>query len=772
MPLFKIQNPNIRDRLRYNILPSDVEKAAIQLSIDFAKSRLAEIEAHDTTQDSNVAFRRYISDYSSLLAPIRRLSVEILLLIFLDPDLHDSKWIGPNQVMIVYRPYAIGGVSYHWREVTRATPMLWSSFQISFRRRQCTDLERIRTALELSKHLTLSISFGSAYMYPEDGSSELRQHIQAVTEIAAEILLHAERWGRLVVPLERNFLDLLSPARGRLLCLQELGFGDVIGMELEKIRIFEDAPELRSVSMTRPSSMEYLPFLPWKRLIQVSTFMHTRLSIERMLQRSPQLSGLVLYTTGGSDSGHLDSPQRSPNLRTLVLNGYEGGSCLNVLGSMDTPVLKEMYLRTCWAWNPVAIPALLRRSGCSLEILVLEQSRIRPAELLALFSEIPTLSTLVLLDNPHNAVTNMVLEALIPRGSGGGVLPSLHTLVLRGTYLFGTDKLLALLESRMCSNPPLINIDIIHHGGELRTSDLDRFAALSGRGVQATYLPRVLRPQRWLPGVSLRGNSDACIWCIVARHPSDRTDTTRRTAYSKPYDGAEFHRPTTKEIERKNVRKGGADIKKDEACPVSRRRARKPGGVYAQSTCGVWYPCLRATVPAGTVARRKQMRTRPSKSPSRGEHGPVLPHLRLPFLSVPPSLLGHRTEEHDQCNRSDRFSRTAQDAYLPADKQIRRVYTRPHMSPAAGRYAIICTPTRILSRTSTSTQEPEPASPPLSSPPRSSPPHCWHRRAGVSIRMRNDMDSTRQEKDKNEESGIWHAAPPVVGAKRRPRAPP
>ncbi|KAJ6482701.1 hypothetical protein C8R45DRAFT_1215414 [Mycena sanguinolenta] len=479
MQLFQIQNPDIRYRLRYNILPSDVEKEAIRLSIDFAKShlRVTEIQAHSTTHDSNAAFRRYILDYTSLLAPIRRLSVEILLLIFLDPDLHDSKWIGTNQVT-VYQPYAISGVSYRWREVTRATPILWSSFQISFRRRQCTDLERIRTALELSKHLTLSISFGSAYMYPEDGSSELRQHIQAVTEIAAEILLHAERWGRLVVPLERNFLDLLFPARGRLLCLQELGFGHAIGMYQEQIRVFEDAPNLRSLCLHEAESMHRLPVLPWVQLTQISTPLQAGHTTEEILEQSSKLRDVIFYIGPGSVEEHQIHPHRNPEMRKIVLIGTESAQAFCVMDAlrvMQAPALKELYVISCWAWNPVSIQAFLHHSRCSLQTLVLERTRVRPAELLALFPAIPSLGTLVLLDNSANSVTNVVLEALTP-SLAGTALPSLHTFVLRGTtYFCSTDKLLALLEGRIHSQPhPPMNLDIVLRDRDLRTADLDR----------------------------------------------------------------------------------------------------------------------------------------------------------------------------------------------------------------------------------------------------------------------------------------------------------
>ncbi|KAJ6482694.1 hypothetical protein C8R45DRAFT_1075783 [Mycena sanguinolenta] len=505
MQLFEIQNPDIRDRLRYNILPSDMEKAAIDLSIHFAESGLVEIEAQDSTQDSVATLRRYTEEYSSLLAPIRRLSVEILQLILAEPNIHDTKWIGPNRVTI-YRPDLIGAVSYRWREVALATPILWSSFQVSLRRSRCSDLQWIRTRLELSKNTPLTISFSAAHMFPEDGSTELELHTQAVREIAAEFLLEAERWAHLALPFESDFMDLLSPAQGRLHWLEVLGFGKAVSMGQKTIKIFQNAPKLRSLSLSEAASIEHLPddAFPWKQLTQLSTPFDSKPSVETILERSPQLQALILYADDAADldTPNLGFPRRNSKLRTVVLNGEQSEqiSCLDILASMDTPVLKEIYLSRCWAWNPLRIPALLKRSKCSLETLVLVQSRVRPAELLALFSAMPTLRTLALVNNAPNTVTNIVVQALTPRSQAVPMLASLHTFVLRGTYLCSTDKLLALLESRIRHQHPLMNIDIALDDRLLRTPDLQRLAAFAGRGVVTAYSPSVLSVYAGAPG--------------------------------------------------------------------------------------------------------------------------------------------------------------------------------------------------------------------------------------------------------------------------------
>jgi hypothetical protein len=124
MMLFEIQNPNVRDRLRYNLLPSGVERAAIVDSISIARLRLAEIQAQDFTtsglDDEEVTLRQYIAEHSSLLAPIRLLSVDILQTVFLDPDIHGFTEMGmkpPPSTVYIYRPNVLAAVSHHWRDI-------------------------------------------------------------------------------------------------------------------------------------------------------------------------------------------------------------------------------------------------------------------------------------------------------------------------------------------------------------------------------------------------------------------------------------------------------------------------------------------------------------------------------------------------------------------------------------------------------------------------------------------------------------------------------
>jgi hypothetical protein len=120
----------------------------------------------------------------------------------------------------------------------------------------------------------------------------------------------------------------------------------------------------------------------------------------------------------------------------------------------------------------------MKRSGCYLEVLLLQECRVRPPELIELLSAIPTLRKLVLSDNIPNTVTDAVLHALTLSGVPG-ILPTLNTLILRGNYLFSIGKLLTMLEGRMGSQPPLMNIHVALPSRQVTKPELEKFAALA-----------------------------------------------------------------------------------------------------------------------------------------------------------------------------------------------------------------------------------------------------------------------------------------------------
>jgi hypothetical protein len=491
MMLFEIQNPNVRDRLRYNLLPSGVERTAIVDSISIARLRLAEIQAQGSTAsglgDEELTLRQYIAEYSSLLAPIRLLSVDILQTVFVDPDIHGFTEMGmkpPPSTVYMYRPNVLAAVSHHWRDIVCETTQLWSSFKVPLWQSQYS-LERVRLCLERSKDALLSMTFDWKPFSPLDG------------DVLQEVLDHAERWRHVQMPLHGEFLSVLSPAKGRLHQLETLEFmgsGHRSGGS-HKFDTFEVAPKLRFLSLH--GLEEDIPRLPWRQLQRI--FVLDNIGDPFLCRVLAMTPGLRDITVNNNLDHYIANPTNlelhlpsSPELRKIVILGRN--STMKVLNHMNAPGLKEIILIDCYVWDSPSITSLVHRSGCYPEKLVLQNTRVRSGELLALLRMLPALHTLVLTDATPNAFTNTVVDALTTTSSWDEVaLPALTTLVLVGTYLFSTDKLLTMLESRTLANHPpqslssFTTIDIRLPARMIAQSDVRRFAR-AFRGIKTASL--------------------------------------------------------------------------------------------------------------------------------------------------------------------------------------------------------------------------------------------------------------------------------------------
>ncbi|KAJ7983308.1 hypothetical protein DFH06DRAFT_1172920 [Mycena polygramma] len=191
------------------------------------------------------ALRNYISDYSSLLAPIRRLTHDMLERVFADPEISQMIRIGriaPPRVAGC-NPYILASVSYYWMCVALQSHELWSKFAIN----ACGDgyaLSQMRAclqrsgALPLSIDLTLSaIDFGSSPSRPGCFLTGPCRNIPTYVggpfdgDILKELMFNAERWSQLWITMPKENIALLAPVHGRLHKLQEITFHfDVAGL--------------------------------------------------------------------------------------------------------------------------------------------------------------------------------------------------------------------------------------------------------------------------------------------------------------------------------------------------------------------------------------------------------------------------------------------------------------------------------------------------------------------------------------------------------------
>ncbi|KAJ6481420.1 hypothetical protein C8R47DRAFT_1283733 [Mycena vitilis] len=291
------------------------------------------------------------------------------------------------------------------------------------------------------------------------------------------------------LPSSSEFLSFLAPALNRLLGLQTIVFLDGPDQHSWECVVFANTPRLRTLGLRQEAHPANLPPLPWTQLTHASIHpgSYTPLSIFTV---ASELQEIILRTGGSPDRWSSSSVRLTLGVQKVVLAGHAAqGFLAKILGDTDTPRLKELFLVKCGAWDLPDISPLIQSSGCRLEALVLQDTRIRARDLLTLLSAIPTLETLVLTDNIPNTATNTLLQALTPAPGEPVLLPQLCTFVLTGSYLFSTDALLVMLERRTGAQnefSSLTTLDITLSDRAFSPAELERFAAL--RGVKSSCL--------------------------------------------------------------------------------------------------------------------------------------------------------------------------------------------------------------------------------------------------------------------------------------------
>ncbi|KAK7016847.1 hypothetical protein R3P38DRAFT_2987794 [Favolaschia claudopus] len=477
MEFLEVQSPSIRDRLRYNQPPSDSERLAIQASIQVAQTRL--IEPPSSTVEA-AQIQAYIAQYSSLLAPIRRLPVDILRAIFLQPFVHPNngrKYDAQTSIIVQYRPNTLGAVCFHWRCVTCETAPLWSHLIVLLNRPSRPTIDGLRIALRRAQNVPLDLDFHSLSWMPWSAQD---------IDMMQEVLSRSERWSRISLLLDSSLLQQLFPAQNRLQNLHALTLSGDTSDSLPSTLVFSNVPKLRILKVVHILSGTKLPPLPWQQLTELcvdSTRDNPEL-YHHVVSQGINIRQLSLRL----DSNPPSFPHVvSSSVQKIVMYGHLS---MEGLGRMTTPRLTDLRMVNCRYWDLSMIQAFVQRSSFNLQTLMLHSVPIRARELSLLLGLVQTVETLHLEDLNPNAITNEVADALNLNISPAPLLPGLTALTVSGTYLSDFGKVLALLESRLTSPNHIPRVAVL---------DITLFnVGFSAQSLQRLHSFRVMQGFRFL----------------------------------------------------------------------------------------------------------------------------------------------------------------------------------------------------------------------------------------------------------------------------------
>jgi hypothetical protein len=381
-------------------------------------------------------------------SPIRWVPDEILTEIFVAAKDGEHDLVGTGIASVVTR------VCARWRHVACAYPRLWSSFIFPLFGRQGT-VDLLQMTLERCRAAGLAIIVDAS----EDRGLSGDPTMALLAKYTVNMVSLRFRGKELL----REF-PAFDAFRDRLPRLELLGFTHMLRIAGDA---FAHAPRLHMLELGRSADLlELHSFLP---TAQISSIRFTESTSGFHLGAFPNLTSMASVQT--VQSFPVLVPQHPPTLSCLKtwhtelpkpqqVDPYRvhmssalgppplpPNSAVNFFARFRTPALRTLHIRRLTSVEGVI--QLFRDSQCALTSLVLEEPLVPADDLLRLLAHTPDLLTLEILSGQPAALNNGFFRSLTMRNDPlSDILPCLTHFRVEGSYEFGTDSLLAMIESR------------------------------------------------------------------------------------------------------------------------------------------------------------------------------------------------------------------------------------------------------------------------------------------------------------------------------------
>ncbi|KAJ7238572.1 hypothetical protein B0H12DRAFT_1137240 [Mycena haematopus] len=501
-----LDNSPFMHRLNTNYVPSDSEILEIRAVLLGPENELARIDARLEDMESALAqlkeqralLKRPIDAHRALISPLRRVSEDVLIEIFLSclPSEHNAL------INTAEAPLILGRICRHWRSVAYSAPLLWRTIHIpplDYSHMPPKILSRLETLVEewLERSATCSLSLSlSDHLNSSAEAHTLVPRLRPFSRRLRHLSLSGD------AELFRPLL-LLGPEDTPLLKSLRM---HCTSRFPDSMNIFQ-IPTLEEIALSIFTSVDphSLP-LPWSQL--------TRLRLEcapiwtaagqegglnlseafNVLRRCPNLVQCEILITNGSGDVDFDtSPIILRHLRTLDLSGTLF-LFTKWISHLVVPNLR--FLRVGQSFPGTTARSLLRDGYMGVDI---DLTRFAPSALKELFRSFPLISHLRLF--VFHPEAGPLDNLLVLFGSPHEWLPILTVLtVLEITPTLPDATVLAFVKARMAMPTPLQKFRI-QFNRPMKDDIMPELRPFISEGLQVdiTYLPRlqwIFRP-RW-----------------------------------------------------------------------------------------------------------------------------------------------------------------------------------------------------------------------------------------------------------------------------------
>jgi hypothetical protein len=328
--------------------------AVLESEMDETRAQIAQKQAFLLEQKQEC---RQLNSQLNSLSPIDQLPAEIKTEIFynaLCPLTKEGK-----------SPFFLGKISRGWRDFVWSSPVLWTNMYLRLTKKGCkVQTNLLRAWLPRTAGCPLTFCLASDWEGTYDGSS--------VKEIFSMLASVSTQWKdvEFSLPDSKVCFDAISKAEKSLPLLTAATVH--FSSNQRQFNLFSVAPQLSTLCLNKILLARVLA--PWHQLKEFTAYDIPLHEVREFLQKAPN----IIRCTFDDDGSRIRDEPQDTFVKPLVLEHLEylqlwvaskGVGVTQILGSVELPSLREVYLHGHFGSSSRAILPAIMISFCSSHLL-------------------------------------------------------------------------------------------------------------------------------------------------------------------------------------------------------------------------------------------------------------------------------------------------------------------------------------------------------------------------------------------------------------------